>query len=307
MATLEVRLRDLATRIATECKTIHTLVNGNTADNSSLTTTAKLNLVAAINEVNSLAQSALSGNGAKINDTSTASTTETYSVTKILSSINSAVAALRTSLDSNGDGKVDSANAADTAPWTGISNKPSTFPPSAHDASLITSGTIDPARIPILLSDKPVISTGGIAALTTAQQDTIVSGTLVTTTDGRRWTYTGTGSKIAEASYIEMADVTPDWSVIANKPSTRAGYGITDAQALDATLTALAGVTTAANQMIYATGVDAFAVTALSAFARSILDDTDATTVRATIGALSTVEIGNPDTDFVTVFSSALV
>lgn len=43
------------------------------------------------------------------------------------------------------------------------------------------------------------------------------------------------------------------------------------AQQADATLTALAGLTTAANQMIYSTGVDAFAVTGLTTLARNLI------------------------------------
>jgi hypothetical protein len=69
-----------------------------------------------------------------------------------------------------------------------------------------------------------------------------------------------------------------------SNPTTLSGYGITDAQPLDATLTALAGVTTAADRLIYATGADVFAVATFTSFARTLLDDADAATARATLG-----------------------
>lgn len=69
-----------------------------------------------------------------------------------------------------------------------------------------------------------------------------------------------------------------------SNPATLSGYGITDAQPLDATLTALAGVTTAADRLIYATGADVFAVATFTSFARTLLDDVDAATARATLG-----------------------
>ena len=66
-------------------------------------------------------------------------------------------------------------------------------------------------------------------------------------------------------------------------PTTLAGYGISDAQPLDATLTALAGVTTLADKLIYATASDTFTTTDLSSFGRSLIDDADASTARATL------------------------
>jgi hypothetical protein len=82
-------------------------------------------------------------------------------------------------------------------------------------------------------------------------------------------------------------------------PTTLAGYGITDAQPLDATLTALAGVTTAADRLIYATGVDAFAVTTLTSFARTLLDDTTNTAARTTLG-LGTIATQNANSVAIT-------
>ncbi len=55
-------------------------------------------------------------------------------------------------------------------------------------------------------------------------------------------------------------------------------------QTQDAGLTSIAGLTTAADKMLYTTASDTYAVTDLTSFARSILDDTSASAVRTTIG-----------------------
>lgn len=59
------------------------------------------------------------------------------------------------------------------------------------------------------------------------------------------------------------------------------------AQPLDATLTAVAGVATAANKIIYFTGVDAAAAADLSAFGRSVIAGADAAAVNALLGVQS--------------------
>lgn len=76
---LASNISNLATRIGTECKSLRTLINGNAADLSALTTTDKTNLVAAVNELKALIDAA---DGAVINDAATA-TTSTWSSQKI--------------------------------------------------------------------------------------------------------------------------------------------------------------------------------------------------------------------------------
>ena len=61
-------------------------------------------------------------------------------------------------------------------------------------------------------------------------------------------------------------------------------------QPIHAALTSISGLTTSANKMIYTTAANTYATTTLSEFARSILDDTSAATVRNTIGALGKSE-----------------
>jgi hypothetical protein len=59
MATLQQRLTDLATAMATQVKLVKTMINGNVANLTGLKTTAKNNLVAAINELSDGKQASL--------------------------------------------------------------------------------------------------------------------------------------------------------------------------------------------------------------------------------------------------------
>src|SRR3990167_2298961 len=60
-------------------------------------------------------------------------------------------------------------------------------------------------------------------------------------------------------------------------------------QAYDATLASIAALGTAADKIAYTTGIDTWAETALTAFGRSIIDDADEATFKATVN----LEIGN--------------
>lgn len=83
MSNLNVRIQDLAIRIATECKSLRTLINNNQVDLSSLNTTNKSNLISAINEINTALSSITT---VVINDTAS-NTTQVWSSSKIASEI----------------------------------------------------------------------------------------------------------------------------------------------------------------------------------------------------------------------------
>lgn len=77
--------------------------------------------------------------------------------------------------------------------------------------------------------------------------------------------------------------ITVDFGDLGSLPTTLSGFGITDAQPLDATLTALAGVTFAADKGLYATGDDAFATFDLSSYMRGIMDSADEAALKTAI------------------------
>jgi hypothetical protein len=106
MTTLTTRLTDLATRIATETKSIRTLVNGNTADLSALSTTAKSSLVAALNELKGEIDSVSSSVGAQIDDASSSSS-KTWSSTKIAEQLSSQITAAINTLEGGAGSAVD--------------------------------------------------------------------------------------------------------------------------------------------------------------------------------------------------------
>jgi hypothetical protein len=94
MSTLATRIADLATRTATEIKSVRTLLNGNQPGLASLNTVAKNSLVAALNEVLDIAEDAVAASGATIDDASTDSTTKTYSVAKIRDLVAASISAV---------------------------------------------------------------------------------------------------------------------------------------------------------------------------------------------------------------------
>jgi len=134
---------------------------------------------------------------------------------------------------------------------------------------------------------------------------TITSGTAVTSIDTDLSDASSADDTLASAKAIktyvdaltnelaELTDVTisgtlADNEVVAYDTSTSKFINQTPSEAglqpSDAGLTSIAGLTTAANEMVYTTGSDTYATTSLTAAGRAILDDADASAQRTTLG-----------------------
>ena len=102
-------------------------------------------------------------------------------------------------------------------------------------------------------------------------------------------------------------DLTADAN--AARPITAGGTGATSAsaaraalgaQASSAALTSIAGLVTSADKMIYTTAADAYATTALTPFARTLLDDATAAAALTTLGVSAFAQTVLDDADAAT-------
>lgn len=92
---LATNVTNLATRVATEIKSVRTLVNGNAADLSALTTTAKSNLVVALNEL----KSSLTSLSTELNNYKTSNDADILAIEGDITTINSTLTSIQYAID----------------------------------------------------------------------------------------------------------------------------------------------------------------------------------------------------------------
>lgn len=91
---------------------------------------------------------------------------------------------------------------------------------------------------------------------------------------------------------------------LADLPTARSNLGVaigSNVQAYDAALESISGLTTSADQMLYTTGSDAYATTALTPFARTILDDANAAAAQSTLGLVIGTNVQAFDVDLAAI------
>lgn len=107
-------------------------------------------------------------------------------------------------------------------------------------------------------------------------------------------------SNAANATITQAGKMTAAQVVALNAALQPASIGVT-VQAYDDSLQSLAALATAADKAMYTTATDVYAETPLTAYGRSLIDDADAATARATLG-LGTAAVKS-DTYFEVAFS----
>lgn len=111
----------------------------------------------------------------------------------------------------------------------------------------------------------------------------------------------GAGVPAALDTLDELAAALADDANFASSVTT----SLAGKQPLDADLTAIAALASAANKLPYATGAQTWALTDFTAAARTLLDDADVATMRGTLSVYSQAELGDPETDLAALYATA--
>lgn len=161
------------------------------------------------------------------------------------------------------------------------------------------------AAVNELKADLDALSGGaaGIDDGTTDTDSTWSSSKITTALAALETGILGAGVPAALDTLDELAAALGDDANFAATVTTALG----NKQPLDTDLTAIAGLTSAANKVPYATGAGTWALADFTAAGRALVDDADAAAQRATLSVYSQTEIGSPTTDFVATFEAGLV
>lgn len=261
---LQTRIADLITAIGTDIKQHRIWMTGSgSGDLTSLTTTDKTSLVAAINEVQS-----------EVGGASAPDASETVK------------------------GIAELATLAEVGTGTDTTR-------------IVTAAGVRQERVAIEAQLPAAASTtvaGKIEIATLAEVATGTDAVRAVTPQGVRQERDAIKAEILGAGVPAALD-TLDELAAALADDANYAASVTTAlagkQPLDADLTAIAGLTSAADKVPYSTGAQAWSLMTVTAAARGLLDDTDVATMRGTLSVYSQAELGNFDTDLAALYVTA--
>jgi len=175
----------------------------------------------------------------------------------------------------------------------------------------LKSGVLDTDLNSASSNDDTLASAKAIKAYVDSREDAhdelseLTDVNITSAADGAMLLYdTGTSKWIdnvmsGDATMLDTGAIT-----LTDGNSTRTNLGLaigSDVQAYDAGLASISGLTTAADKMIYTTGSNTYAVTDLTATARTLLDDADTSTMRTTLGLAIGSDVQAHDSDLDTL------
>lgn len=296
-------LQTAITDIATQFKAVKTAITGSPTSLSltSLTTTDKSSLIAAINELDA---GGGGGGVAALDDLTDVAITTPATGHLLRHNGTQFVNVLGTTF-------FDAAGAATTAAA------------AAQAASQPLDGDLTSiAALTTTSAGRALLTVASLTALTTSLDaaSTSASGIVELATSAEAITGTDTVRAVTPAALqakidalVASAPGTLDTlnelaAALGNDPNFAATLTTTLAgkQPLDSDLTSIAALNGAANKMLYATGANTWALADLTAAGRALIDDADATAQRATLSVWSQAEVGAVTTDFAAAFAAAL-
>lgn len=336
---LASNLLSLTSRIATEFKAIRTLISGTGTGNiSGLTTADKTSLVAAINEVKASSAGAppdatttvkgiveLATDAEAIAADSTRAVTGSNVAAVFADRIDTNVALgssnvkvpSQAAVKAYADGLIAANDAWVVKGVIDASTNPNYPAASAgHTYRISVAGKIGGASgVDVEAGDIILALVDGSAAgnqATVGANWTVIQSNITgavtgpaTSVNGNLASFSGTGGKIiADSGYA----VDNDGALAANSSTRLPTQSAVRAyaQPLDTDLSALAALVSAANKVPYATGAGTWALADFTAAGRSVVGAADAAAQRAVLSVYSQSEVGDPNTDFVAAFNTAL-
>lgn len=209
-------------------------------------------------------------------------------IADLITAVGTDIKTLRTYITGTAGGNLTGLTTTDKTSLVNAINEVKAGAVSASDASTTVKGIIEIATL-------AEVGTGTDAVRAVTPQG------VKQETDAVKSAILGAGVPAALDTLDELAAAFGDDANFAATVTT----SLSNKQPLDADLTAIAALVSAANKLPYATGAGTWALTDLTTFGRSLINDADAAEARTTLSVYSQAELGNPDTDLAALYAAA--